>query len=127
MKRREFLVGCSAALAIAGTGAGVASASAEAPLSRDVFLAAKNKRFRVYGPDSHFLDELRLVAVEDRVKAVPAGDVVQFDLVFEGAFDERLHEGAYLVQETESGRAHAMYLQPASETRGYRASFSLLA
>ena len=118
MKGREFIVGvCGAA------GSGISSGEAGA-LSREHFRDLVKRSFRVYDEGSRFLDELQLVAVEDRSRAK---DVQQFDLIFEGVFgEEDLHEGTYVLQETRSRRSYAMHLQDRETARSYRATFSLL-
>jgi hypothetical protein len=121
MKPREFIVGvCGAAIA---AGSRTSSVAADA-LSREHFRDLVKRSFRVYDEGSRFLDELQLVAVEDRA---PSIEVQQFDLIFEGVFgEEDLHEGTYVLQETRSRRSYAMHLQDRKTARSYRATFSLL-
>jgi hypothetical protein len=121
MKGREFIVGVCGTAAAAGSGTSSGEAGA---LSREHFRDLVKRSFRVYDEGSRFLDELQLVAVEDRSRAK---DVQQFDLIFEGVFgEEDLHEGTYVLQETRSRRAYAMHLQDRETARSYRATFSLL-
>jgi hypothetical protein len=129
MERREFLVGCSAAVVATATEQpramltaldGVAASVLK--LGRDTFRALVGREFRAYDQRGRFQARMRLAAVEDAAVCCDAVD--QFTLVWEGAAG--LSEDLYYLTDKTSA-AFTMHISPVSvdESR-YRAAFSLM-
>lgn len=130
LERREFLIGCGAAVLTTGlhpvpsatssTGKGVAVPSV---LSRNRFLALLNSRFEVDAPSGRRV--LELVAVAD---GPCCSGLEQFSLTLRDPQGRALEAGTYAVRHPELNGL-ALYLQPVREDATgshHAADFSLL-
>jgi uncharacterized protein DUF6916 len=127
MQRRQFIAGCSAALAAAAIEPPqlwtAASANAGAAINRARFEPLVGSEFRLYN-DRKFVGLVHLEAIVDGPRA--AG-LEQFTLRWKGTDAERLPEGIYTL--TTAGAASMdLALEPAhsADQSAYRSTFNLL-
>ena len=128
MQRRQFIAGCSAALAAAAMEPpqfwNAASADAHHGITRARFEPLIGSEFRIYA-DSRFAGRVRLEAIDDGPRA--AG-LEQFTLRWQGNNSERLPEGIYTLK-TSGARSLELALEPTHSTERprYRSTFNLFA
>ena len=124
MQRRQFIAGCSAALAAASIEPPqlwtAASPDAWHSLTRAGFERLIGSEFRLYA-DLRFVGRVRLEAIDDGPRA--AG-LEQFTLRWTGNDSERLPEGIYTLT-TSGAPSLELALEPTHSTE-YRSTFSLL-
>ena len=127
MQRRQFIAGCSAALAAASIEPPrlwtAASPDAWQGLTRAGFERLIGSEFRLYA-DLRFAGRVRLEAIDDGPRA--AG-LEQFTLRWKGHDSERLPEGIYTL-ETSDAPSLELALEPEHATGRprYRSTFNLL-
>lgn len=127
MQRRQFIAGCSAALVAAGVKPSqlwtTPSPDASQRMTRVRFETLIGSEFRLYA-DGRFVDRIRLEAIDDGPQA--AG-LEQFTLRWTGHYRERLPEGIYTL-ETSDSPSLELALEPDHSSRQprYRSTFSLL-
>jgi hypothetical protein len=127
MQRRQFIAGCSAALAAAAMEPpqlwSIAGSEAGPRITRGGFEPLIGSEFRLYD-DRRFLGRVRLEAIDDGPRA--AG-LEQFTLRWTGTDSERLPEGIYTLK-TPDARSLELALEPthSSERALYRSTFNLL-
>lgn len=127
MQRRQFIAGCSAALAAASIAPPqlwiAGSSDAIQGMTRARFERLVGSEFRLYA-DLRFVGRVRLEAIDDGPRA--AG-LEQFTLRWTGNHSERLPEGIYTLT-TSGAPSLELALEPTHSTERprYRSTFNLL-
>jgi len=129
MKRREFVIGCSAALIATGIAPVILKAATPdtvftgiPALSSERFKQLVGSNFNVYTKDWSIV-RMQLLKVEDQR---PSAQLDQFQLSFQTSPNTALQEGLYLVNHEQDGDLH-LFLSPDEEQPNtYNAFFSLL-
>ena len=129
LERREFLVGCAAALLSVGAApcgqSGEPGAESDGPLDigKEGFLRLRNESFRILDGSERVV-YADLAAVED---GPVAPGLEQFSLRFQGDYSDWLEPGLYELYHTRMGGFHA-YLDSQAEAAGpvYTSVFALL-
>ena len=127
MQRRQFIAGCSAALAVAAIEPPqlwtTASSKAGPAISRARFEALIGSEFRLY-TEGRFAGRVHLEAIVD---GPHTAGLEQFTLRWKGADTDRLPEGIYTLT-TPGAASMDLALEPAhsADQVWYRSTFNLL-